>query len=871
MPQKIVLIDAYSLIYKAFFGVRPMHAADGTPTNAIYGFMNMLLKLNSDEDPSLTIAAFDHSKVTFRTEMFSDYKAGRESMPEDLSAQLPIIMDILEKAGVMILKKEGYEADDIIGSISKQAAENGCEVIVVTGDRDSFQLVMPGVEVHYAKKGVSDIVLVDEAYIMENYKVTPPQLIDIKALMGDKSDNIPGVKGIGEKTAISLIETYGSVDGVYENIESIKGKNKEKLLAEKDIAYLSRRLAEIDRSLDMEIEFAERKLDYSDKGVTEILTNLQMNNLLKKLSVNSDEVTKEAPKDAEIMYEICEDADFSRFKGKTVGCWLNDTSLPFVLSVNDGKRSYLYPEPSLETLNAFYLDEDIRKYTFHLKHLIKSLSEKGTKIKGAVMDIMIAAYVINSNDEKYTLDMLTSRYLGRELTDISAGKTQPSMLDMLDMSASYKVIAEKSQVVRQIAEILKAKLIEDNSDSLYYDIEHKLIFVLADMEEEGFSVDKKYLEELDAIYDERIENLTSQIRSLANKDESFNINSTKQLGALLFEELNLPVIKKTKTGYSTDIEVLEALYDAHPIIPMIIELRQISKLSSTYVKGLIKLIDPKTGKIHTTFNQTVTVTGRLSSSNPNLQNIPVRTDAGREIRKVFVASSPDRVLIDADYSQIELRVLSHIAEDERMIEAFKNEEDIHTATASEVFGIPPSMVTKEQRSRAKAVNFGIVYGMSDFGLAKDLNIPRKKAKDYIDTYFDRFPGVKNYMDGIIGSAKKEGYVTTIFGRKRYIPDILSKNRNVRQFGERTAMNTPIQGSAADIIKLAMIRISERLENMDTDAKLILQVHDELIIDCPEKDVDSVKEALREEMENAAKLSVPLTAEINCAYSWFDGK
>ena len=391
------------------------------------------------------------------------------------------------------------------------------------------------------------------------------------------------------------------------------------------------------------------------------------------------------------------------------------------------------------------------------------------------------------------------------------------------------------------------------------------------METEGFSVDKRYLEDLDKVYDKRIDDLTSTIRSLAGKDESFNINSTKQLGALLFEELKLPVIKKTKTGYSTDIEVLEALYDSHPIIPMIIELRQISKLSSTYVKGLIKLIDPKTGKIHTTFNQTVTVTGRLSSSNPNLQNIPVRTEEGREIRKVFVASNHDRVLIDADYSQIELRVLSHIAEDERMIEAFRNEEDIHTATASEVFGIAPMMVTKEQRSRAKAVNFGIVYGISDFGLAKDLGIARNKAKKYIETYFERFPGVKSYMDGIIESAKKEGYVTTIFGRKRYIPDILSKNKNIRQFGERTAMNTPIQGSAADIIKLAMIRVYEKLKESGSDAKLILQVHDELIIDCAVSDVIVVKEMLREEMENAAKLSVPLTADINCAYSWFDGK
>ena len=870
MP-KIVLIDAYSLIYKAYFGVRPMHAADGTPTNAIYGFMNMLLKLNADENPDMTIAAFDFSKVTFRTEMFSDYKAGRESMPEDLSAQLPVIMDILEKAGVIILKKAGYEADDIIGSISKQAAESGYEAIIVTGDRDSFQLVMDNVEVHYAKKGVSDIVIVDKDYIFENYKVTPPQLIDIKALMGDKSDNIPGVKGIGEKTAISLIETYGSVDGVYENIDLIKGKNKEKLIADKETAYLSRKLAQIDRSLDMGISFGENKVNYSDKGVIEILTNLQMKNLLAKLSVKEDVPPQESAPEIKAEYAVCDDADFSRFKGKTVGCWLNDVNPPYVLAVNDGEKTYLYPEPTLETLNKFCLDGDIKKYTFNLKHLIKSLHKKGTVIEGAVLDIMIAAYVINSNDEKYTMDMLTSRYLGRELGENTGSKAQPSMLDMLDTTSQYQTIAEKAMAVFEIGKILSDKLIEENCDRLYYDIEHKLIYVLADMELEGFSVDRRYLEELDIIYDKRIAEMTDTIRSLAGKDESFNINSTKQLGALLFEELKLPVIKKTKTGYSTDIEVLEALYDAHPIIPMIIELRKISKLSSTYVKGLIKLIDEKTGRIHTTFNQTVTVTGRLSSSNPNLQNIPVRTDEGREIRKVFVASSHDRVLIDADYSQIELRVLSHIAGDERMIEAFKNEEDIHTATASEVFGIAPMMVTKKQRSRAKAVNFGIVYGISDFGLAKDLGIARNKAKKYIETYFERFPGVKKYMDEVVENAKKDGYVTTIFGRKRYIPDILSKNRNVRNFGERTAMNTPIQGSAADIIKIAMIKIHERLEQSDTDAKLILQVHDELIIDCAVKDVIIVKEMLRQEMQNAAKLQVPLTADINCAYSWFDGK
>ena len=870
MPKKIVLIDAYSLIYKAYFGVRPMHSADGTPTNAIYGFMNMLLKLNADESPDMTIAAFDFSKVTFRTEKFADYKAGRESMPEELSAQIPIIMDILEKAGVRILRKEGYEADDIIGSISKQAAGEGYEVIIVTGDRDSFQLVMDNVEVHYAKKGVSDIVIVNSDYIMENYKVTPPQLIDIKALMGDKSDNIPGVKGIGEKTAISLIETYGSVDGVYENIDSIKGKNKEKLLAEKETAYLSRFLAEIDRSLDMGISYEECPVNYSDEGIIEILSALQMKNLLAKLAPSEKETVKEESREEAVEFVVCEGNDFSAFKGKTVSSWLNDVNPPYVLSVYDGKKAYLYPDPTIETLERFYLDEDIKKYTFNLKHLIKSLYEKGTGIEGAVLDIMIAAYVLNSNDEKYTIDMLTSRYLGRELMS-GQSSPQPSMLDLLNVDSQYTVIADKVRVVYEIGEILTEKIREENCESLYYDIEHKLIFVLADMELEGFSVDRKYLEELDVDYDRRIETLTDNIRLLAGKDQSFNINSTKQLGVYLFEELKLPVIKKTKTGYSTDIEVLEALYDSHPVIPMIIELRRISKLSSTYVKGLIKLIDEKTGRIHTTFNQTVTVTGRLSSSNPNLQNIPVRTDEGREIRKVFVASSPDRVLIDADYSQIELRVLSHIASDERMMEAFRNEEDIHTATASEVFGTHPSMVTKEQRSRAKAVNFGIVYGISDFGLAKDLNIPRSKAKKYIETYFERFPGVKSYMDGIISSAKETGYVTTIFGRKRYIPDILSKNKNIRQFGERTAMNTPIQGSAADIIKLAMIRVRERLLEMDTDAKLILQVHDELIIDCPVSDVMIVKEMLKEEMENAAKLNVPLTAEINCAYSWFDGK
>ncbi|MBE6039292.1 MAG: DNA polymerase I, partial [Anaerofustis stercorihominis] len=659
------------------------------------------------------------------------------------------------------------------------------------------------------------------------------------------------------------------VDGVYENIDSIKGKNKEKLLAEKDIAYLSRRLAEIDRGLDIELPDG-KNVNYSDNGIIEILTNLQMKNLLSKLSVKAGESHQEISQEKTIVYEVCEDADFGKFRGKTVGCWLNDTSLPFVLSVNDGEKTYLYKEPTLDTLNSFYLDGQIKKITFHLKHLIKSLAEKGTKIEGAVMDVMIAAYVLNSNDEKYTLDMLTSRYLGRELSSVSSNP-QMNMLDLLDEEASLKVIAEKSAVVFELGNMMREKLIEDGSNDLYENIEHKLIYVLADMEMQGFSVDRNELEELDKIFDERIETLTHSVRELCGKDESFNINSTKQLGTLLFEELQLPVIKKTKTGYSTDIEVLDALYDKHPIIPMIIELRQVSKLSSTYTKGLMKLVDPKTGRIHTTFNQTVTVTGRLSSSNPNLQNIPVRTDEGRAIRKVFVASGDERLLIDADYSQIELRVLAHIANDERMTQAFINGEDIHTATASEVFGTHPSMVTKEQRSRAKAVNFGIVYGMSDFGLAKDLNISRKKAGEYIQTYFDRFTGVKKYMDEVVGKAKEDGFVMTIFGRKRYIPDILSKNRNIRQFGERTAMNTPIQGSAADIIKIAMIRVFERLQHMDTDAKLILQVHDELIIDCPIKDVEMVKAMLKEEMENAVKLNVPLIAEMNCAYSWFDGK
>ena len=868
MNKSIFVIDAYSLLYKAFFGVRPMHSTDGTPTNAIYGFVNMLVKLTKDHSPDYMFAAFDAGKHTFRHELYKDYKAGRQQMPEELRAQVPIVVELLKAAGVAFLECKDYEADDIIGYVSALSEKNGDHTTVITGDRDSFQLVGDSTEIMYAKKGVSDTVNVDKKYLADTYGLTPIQMIDLKALMGDKSDNIPGIAGIGEKTALGLIHDYNSLDGVYKNIDSIKGKLKEKLENGKNDAYLSKELGTIKRQVPIELNYENADdYDFAAEEVIKILNKYELKSLIKNIGVSQGNVESNSFVCSE---PVVGEFELALLQGKTVGVQLsdNDITLHPCMAVSTGGKNYLVENAELSFIKDFFEDGQIIKTVHDYKEIYKALLINSIHPKSVIFDTFVAGYVVNPSDERYGLDTLAKKYLDIEISESSKPKQQ-SFFDIID-TVDKNLLVQKSCVVLSLYHKFKEIFKEEALDELYENIEHRLIFILAEMELVGFKVDMNMLYRLEDDFSGRIAALTHDILQMANKDIVFNINSTKQLGELLFDEMGLPVVKKTKSGYSTDIEVLEKIKNTHPIIPKIIELRKISKLSSTYVKGLIKLADDKS-RIHTTFNQTITTTGRISSSAPNLQNIPVKTEEGRVIRKIFVPSNDERILIDADYSQIELRVLAHISGDKNMIASFENGEDIHSRTASEVFGVPLSKVTNAQRSSAKAVNFGIVYGISDFGLSKNLNIAKKDAKIYIDTYLAKFADVKKYMVDIVDFARKHGYVETLFGRRRYIGGIASANANIRAFAERTAMNTPIQGTAADIIKIAMINVGERLKKEKLKSELILQVHDELIIDCCKEEQQKVAALLKEEMENAVALNVPLTVQVACGKSWYEAK
>lgn len=884
MKKKLVIIDAFSIIYKCFYGVRPMHSAKGVSTNAIFGFLNIILKLIEQENPNYLYAAFDKGHKNFRHEKFSEYKAGRQSMPEELREQLPYIDELLEAANIISLKVDNYEADDIIGSVSEIADNKGIDTVVITGDRDSFQLVSEHTKILYSKRGISDIEVIDENYIKDKYSLTPKQMIDLKALMGDKSDNIPGVKGVGEKTALNLLEKYNTLEGVYENIDNIKGKLKEKLINDKENAFLSKDLGSIVVDMDVNINLDEEcKFDFNNEKFISILSELDLKSIMKKLGVenigkskdNNDNFTDLKEEYLKIGEDINVDSLCETLKNKeyiSIYFVLNDENNKIKEAmIFDGEKFYLADLSVLSISDIVKIMKANKNIITHdFKNVYKCFKYEGYDDIECLFDTYIGGYVLNPSDERYSLEVMGKKYLDVDLKEDKGEAVQQSFLEIEDKD-KYLTYIKKAKCIYSLYKLLYEKIKEEGMEELYNDIEHKLMYVLADMEIEGFKVDLNMLEVLGEDFDKRVDDLTHKIRELAGEDDSFNVNSTKQLGHVLFEKLNLPVLKKTKTGYSTNIEVLEKLKDHHPIIPLIIELRQVSKLNSTYVKGFVTLIDRKENKIHSTFNQTITTTGRISSSNPNLQNIPVRTNEGRIIRKVFIPSKEGNVLVDADYSQIELRVLAHISADEKLINSFKNNEDIHARTASEVFGVNIEDVTSEMRSKAKAVNFGIVYGISDFGLAKDLNISRKSAKEYIDTYLAKYPNVSKYMKDIVEFAKEKGYVTTMFNRRRYINEIHSKNFNVRSFGERTALNTPIQGSAADIIKLAMINVENELKKRKLESKLILQVHDELIVDAPENEVLEVKEILKDKMENAVKMSCPLKADINVGKNWFEAK
>lgn len=882
--KKLLIIDSNSIINRAFYGVRYLSAKDGTPTNAIYGFLNTLFKLIEEVSPDYICTAYDLKAPTFRHKMYDGYKAQRKPMPDGLRVQMPISKEILKAMNIKSFELEGYEADDIIGTISKICDDSGIECYIATGDKDDLQLATDKTKVilTVTRSGVNETIYYDDKAVIEKYHVTPKEFIDIKALMGDPSDNIPGVPGIGEKTATSLIEQFKSIEYIYDHLDQtgLKGATLKKITEGKDLAFMSKELATIIRDVPIDFNFEECEFggnisDCATPQAYDALKKLDLNSIIKRLNLSP------APSSKVETVDIYKDTHFSEISSVT-------ELESFIKKIKD-ELSFVYEfdgqNPKKLALavgkEAVYIDLDLFNYS-EISKILNPIFEKAklysSNFKEAIVklngitnfsqiayDVEIAAYLINPAKSEYSIKTLLLDFLGVDLS-VSAEEKQ---LSLFDEDNGCELLCKKALAIKPLYEKTLSKLEVNQQTKLYYDIELPLVSVLADMEISGIKVDTKRLADFSSMLDEKIKYLVTEIYNYAG--EEFNINSPKQLGVILFEKLGLKSSKKTKSGYSTNIEVLEKLRSSHPIIEHLINYRQFAKLKSTYCDGLFSVINPKTLRVHSQFKQTVTVTGRISSTEPNLQNIPVRTELGREMRKMFVAESENYILVDADYSQIELRVLAHIANDETMINAFKNNEDIHSVTASQVLGIPLDQVTSEQRSRAKAVNFGIVYGIGEFSLSQDLKISVKEAKAYITSYLEKYQGVKTYMENIKKEAEANGYVKTMMNRIRYIPELKSTNHNIHAFGERVALNTPIQGTAADIIKLAMVKVHQRLKNDGLKSKLILQVHDELIIETLKTEEEQVRKLLKEEMENVLTLSVPLIADTSSGFSWYDAK
>ncbi|WP_415313198.1 DNA polymerase I [Clostridium perfringens] len=862
--KRLLILDGNSLLNRAFYAVPLLSNSEGTHTNAIYGFTNMLFKMREDIKPDYIVCTFDKKAPTFRHLEYGDYKAGRKKMPPELAEQFPIVKEMLKLFSITTYELDGFEADDIIGSLAKVAEGEGIEVYIMTGDKDALQLAAKDINVCITKKGVSEIEVYNYDRMVEEYGVTPTQFIDVKGLMGDKSDNIPGVPGVGEKTAFKLIKEYGSVEAVLENIDNISGKKlKENLTEYSEQAIFSKKLATIMTNvpIDFDLDEIKSKDDYNKDQLKALFTKLQMKSILDKLSNGEEEEPEievkitniESNKELEDLFKNINEEVYINFT------YLNKEKYSTIeidkIFINYDEKNYLInfkelaqEEENIKAFKEFFENEDILKNGYSIKNALTALKKLGIEFKGLAFDCELAAYLIDSSKGEYTLLSLINNYLSK-FPNVKDGEK-----DLVGIS-----------FMKELTLVLKKKIEEEKMERLMYDIELPLETVLSSMESIGFKVNKDILDELSIKFKRELEETQKEIFELA--DEEFNINSPKQLGKILFEKLDLPVIKKTKTGYSTNAEVLEKLKDKHPIIEKITYFRQLSKIYSTYVEGLKSVIDTD-GSIHSTFNQTVTTTGRLSSTEPNLQNIPIKYEMGREIRKVFIPKEEGDLLISADYSQIELRVLAHISGDENMIDAFNHHSDIHTKTASEVFKVPVEEVTPLMRSRAKAVNFGIVYGIGDFSLSQDLNISRKEAKEYMDIYFERYPKIKEYISKVIHEAQTKGYVLTMLNRRRYIPEANASNKIVKALGERLAMNAPIQGTAADIIKLAMVNVYNKLKELNLNSKLILQVHDELIINVVKGELDIVKKLLKEEMENTIKLSVPLDVDVNVGEDWY---
>lgn len=902
--KKIVLIDGNSILNRAFYGImgnKMLTTPDGKYTNAVYGFLAILFKVLEDIEPEYLMVTFDLKAPTARHKLYDGYKATRKGMPNELAEQMPILKDILKSMNIKVIEKEGYEADDVLGTMAKRAEKDGFDVTIVSGDRDTFQLTSNRVKVRipHTKMGKTETETFGREEVLKKYGVTPKQLIEVKGLQGDTSDNIPGVPGIGEKTALELVKKYKTIDGIYEAIEKgeddLKPKAKERLLENKELAMLSRTLGTINLEVPIEENLEEFKIkEWNKEEVFSKFKELNFNRFIDRFNLKSEEGPKQNLAE---LFEIKTLNTQNEIKDliekiqnklvfmlgtekveqenliikkqiKSIYIYIDDTVYEIKFNTNEEFISYF---------KTIFENENIQKYSYRLNETYVLLMQNGIYLKEIKFDTEIAAYLLNPSNGKYKLDELANQYLSIDIPEYlefvgakQQKETQMTLFSQDEMNVDFEKYqnAIYMYTIAKLAEIMNKKLEEINSLKLFENIEMPLIKVLAEMQYEGIYVDKQELVSFGVKLKEDIEVIKQEIYKLAG--EEFNINSTLQLGNILFEKLKLPVYKKTKKGYSTDVDILEKLKPEHPIIEKILEYRGFMKLNSTYIEGLIVYINEYTHKIHSYFHQTITATGRISSTEPNLQNIPTRAEQGKQIKKAFKAQEGN-IFIDADYSQIELRILAHISNDTNMREAFLNEEDIHKQVASKVFNVPLEEVTKEQRTAAKAVNFGIVYGISGFGLAEQLGISRKKAEQYIDQYLEKYKGVKEFMDRIVEKAKEQGYVETLFHRRRYIPELSSNNYMVRQFGARAAMNTPIQGTAADIMKIAMIEVNKKLEEEKLNAKLILQIHDELLIECKIEEKEEVKKILKESMENAVKLSIPLEVEVSEADNWYDVK
>ena len=926
--KKLVLIDGNSIMNRAFYGImgsKALTTKDGKYTNAIYGFLAILFKLLEEEKPDYIGVTFDLKAPTARHKMYEGYKANRKGMPTELAEQMPIIKDVLRAMNIDIIEKEGYEGDDVIGTLSRYGEQKGLEVVILSGDRDTFQLATDNVRINIprTKGGKTETEIFNREKVKEVYGIEPKQLIEVKGLQGDTSDNIPGVPGIGEKTALSLIQKYETIDNLYKKLESgeadVKGKQKEKLEQNKDLAYLSRTLGEINTKVPIEDTLEELKLEEWDKPkVLELFKELNFKRYIDRFNLqneagNGDNSGEEKiienqykveKKSIEEIKEIIEkqgkmifymETEKDNDEDKIIKEKITEISI-FNSSENEACYIDIKNGEKIQELKDIFENDKILKIGIDLGRVYILLRQEGIDFKGINYDASIAAYILNPTNNKLKLNDLAEQYLEIDVNGIlgdskSSKVEQINLFDAMqgaELSSSNEENSEErikeeqekvqkteekkctlyAYIIYKLQEITMKKLEEINAVDLFNNIDMPTVTVLANMQWNGMYADLEELNKFGNQLKEQLEIKTKMIYEMAG--EEFNINSTKQLGEILFEKMKLPVVKKTKSGYSTDVDVLEKLKSEDPIISEILDYRQLMKLNSTYVEGLKPYINPKTKRIHSFFHQTITATGRISSTEPNLQNIPTRFELGKQVRKIFKPEQ-GKVYIDADYSQIELRVLAHMSEDAHMVQAFKDGEDIHRQAASKVFKTPMEEVTKEQRSNAKAVNFGIVYGISDFGLGEQLGISRKIAKQYIEEYLQEYAGIKNFMDDMKEKAKETGYVETLFNRRRYIPELKSNNYMVRQFGERAAMNTPIQGTAADIMKIAMINVYKKLIEEKLDAKIVLQVHDEMMIEAPLAEAEKVKEIVKTEMESAIKLNVPLIAEVSEAENWYECK